>query len=727
MGKSKEKILIVVESPAKGKKIQHLLPDDKEYIILASKGHIADLSKKGQYNLGVNIDKDYLPHFVISEDRISDLNAIIDSASIASKVLLATDPDREGEAIAYHLAERIKQACKKIKRIEFKEITKKGILDALHKEREIDDNLVQAAIARRVLDRIVGYLGSPFVIKQIGKGVSAGRVQSVALRLIVDREREIEVFKPEEYWNIKANLIKFADSPFIANLHQKADITNEQDATLIKKELEEATFTVTKVDAKPKKRYPLPPLDTAKLQMLADTRYNLTSSRTMDAAQKLYENGIITYMRTDSLRLSSEAITMARGWIQSNHPDCLPPKEVVYKNSDAAQDAHEAIRPTDISVLPKAKPIDDDEKVYKLIWDMFVACQMNPAIYDTTSVTITTDSKRILKCSGRVLKDMGWLVITGEIDEDKEDDNKLPDLSEKDLLSLVKPGVIAEQKFTQPPRRFKNATLIQELKDKKIGRPSTYESIMTKICDTRNFVTKDKKNLIPTKIGKDLSDLLTKYFTFMNIDYTSKLEEKLDKIAAGNCSYVDAMKDFFPPFKSELDKAYNESNKHTDYICTKCGAEMLLKRSTLGYFLGCSNYPKCKTTISCELIDDKIVQSTKQLEEAPKDTLCPTCGATMFIRNGKFGEFYSCSLYPNCHGSRKKPFGKQCPNCGKDLFRTVFYKLPHKGPVLCCTGYPKCNYVEDLEEENFEEKHKENLKEIRHNSKKMGKTAPDIL
>ncbi len=694
----KEKVLIIVESPKKTKSIQNYLPKDKEFIILASRGHVVDLSKRYKYNLGININKDYEPHFIINNDKLDILQSIIDSATLVDKVLLCTDPDREGEAIAYHIANRIKQAGKPIKRVEFREITKKGVQEGIANERDIDMRLVNAAISRRVLDRVVGYLGSPFVIKRLGKGVSAGRVQSVALRLVTEREKEIENFKPVEYWAIKANLSKFAEGQFVANYHQKADIPNEEEALAIKKELESASYKIVKIEAKPKKRNPYPPLDTARLQMAASSRFKLSSGRTMDAAQKLYEDGKITYMRTDSMRISEEAIAMVRDWIKTNYPNCLPDKANFYKNSDSAQDAHEAIRPTDVSVLPSKRPASDEEKVYRVIWDSFVTCQMNPAIYDTTSVTIKTDGNRELRANGRILRELGWLTIAG-IDKGDDDstDAKLPSLIENDILTLVPPGVIADQKFTEPPRRYKEASLVEELKKRKIGRPSTYATIMNTICEARNFVTKKNEVLFPTDVGRDLTDLLCKYFTFMNYDYTANLEDMLEgKVSSGEMTYVDLMNEFFPKFKEEVDKAYKESENYTEYTCGKCGAEMLLKKSSLGNFLGCSNYPNCKSILPCEVVDGKIVIIKKELPKA-ENAECPKCGGPMVVRVGKFGEFLSCASYPNCNGQRKKPAGKKCPECGRDLFKTYFANPPNQGEVFCCTGYPDCKHVEKAE------------------------------
>lgn len=715
MSKSKEKVLIVVESPSKIKTIKKYVPQDRDYSIIASVGHVVDLSYKFKHRLGVDIEKEFKPNFVINKDKIDVVQSILDGASLADKIVLATDPDREGEAIAHHIAERIKHLSKKIKRVEFPELTKIGIPAGLKKERDIDSNLVNAAIARRVLDRIVGFMGSPFVIKRIGKGCSAGRVQSVALKLVVEREREIKNFKPEEYWNVKVNLHKLPKDSFFASLQHKDKISNKKDAMSIKEELENSKYVVKHIAAKEKKRNPYPPLNTAKLQMVASSRIGIPSSRTMSAAQELYQDGRITYIRTDSLRVSPEAIKMVREWVGKKHPNCLPTKSNMYKNKGTIQDGHEAIRPTDVSIEPEDKPKTDKEKIYKLVWEYFVASQMKPAVYDTTSVTIETNKKRTLKTNGRMLKEAGWLSLLGvEEDDDNEKDSLLPPLVVKDILNLGKKGVLADQKFTQAPPRYKEHTLVKELENKGIGRPSTYATIMKTICETRNFVESKNKSLIPTKIGKDIVNLLDEYFTFMQYDYTSKLENKLDLISDGKCTYLETMEDFYKYFKAEIDKAYTKTKIETDYVCTKCNSKMVLQKSALGYFLGCGQYPKCKNIVSCEVVDGKITLAPdKNKNYAPENIKCPKCKSRMLIRSGKFGEFYSCESYPDCRGSRKIPYGKKCPDCGNELYRNIF----RHGPVLCCMGYPKCKHVESLKEDNFEEKQKKIINDIKRNTK----------
>jgi len=714
MSAQKEKVLIIVESPSKINTIKKYLPKDKDYFILASIGHIVDLSYKFKHRLGVDLENNFNTSFVINKDKIDVMQSIFDAATVADKIILATDPDREGEAIAYHIADRLKGFRKEIKRVEFPELTKIGIPTGLKKEREIDFNLANAAIARRVLDRIVGFMGSPFVIKRLGRGCSAGRVQSVALKLIVEREKEIKNFKPEEYWNIKVELCKAKDS-FFVSLHNKDNISNKKDAIFIKEELEKSKYVVKNIIAKEKKRNPYPPLNTAKLQMVASSRLGISSSNTMSIAQDLYQAGKITYIRTDSLRVSPEAIDMVRNWISKKHSNSLPKEPNNYKNKSSAQDGHEAIRPTDVNIEPENNPKTDDEKIYKLIWEYFVASQMKPAVYDTTSITIETNKKRVLKTNGRILKEAGWLSLLGvEEDDDNETDSLLPSLFVKDVLNIGEKGVLADQKFTQPPPRFKNHTLIKELESKGIGRPSTYATIMKTICETRNFVESKNKSLIPTQIGKNIVKLLDDHFTFMEYNYTSKLENKLDLISGGKCTYLETMEDFFKYFKTELDKAYTKTKIETDYVCTKCDSKMVLQRSALGYFLGCGKYPECRNIMSCEVVDGIITLAPDKNKRYASDNIkCPICTSKMLIRSGKYGDFYSCEDYPNCRGSRKLPYGKKCPDCGNELYRTIF----RKGPVLCCMGYPDCKHVEYLEENNFKENHKKIIKDIKRNTK----------
>ncbi|HUU87002.1 MAG TPA: type I DNA topoisomerase [Candidatus Glassbacteria bacterium] len=722
-----QKVLIIVESPAKIKSIIKFLPKDgNKYQVLPTVGHVAELSKKGKYNLGIDLEKKYKPSFIISDNRIDVMKALVDGAREADKILVATDDDREGEHIGASVIQRLNTTGKIVKRIKFQEITKTAFSASLNKEGEIDEKLVQAAISRRVLDRMVGFLVSPLVIKRLGKGLSAGRVQSVALRLVVEREKEIEAFTPEEYWVIHSHLLtSSSDIPIIAKLVDK--ITNKKDALDIKKELEKSSYKVIKIVANETKRYPPKPIITSDLQKLGSSRYSFAAKRTMKAAQTLYENGKITYLRTDSVRQSEEAVDAIRAFLKKDHPKALPAKPNIYKNKDAAQDAHEAIRPTYLDSLPVDKPTTDEEKLYKIIWEVTVASQMKPALFDSTSVTIVTDKKKELKANGRVLKELGWLAVTKHVNVEKEDtkDSKLPILKKNEALNLTKPNVTAEQKFTKPPSRFSDATLVQELKDKGIGRPSTYADIMGKISD-RQYVVRKGKTLAATDTGKKLVEFLKKYFDFMEYDYTADMETQLDKIGSGKQTYIRMMDKFYPSLKKMVDDAYHDTESaEFKFACDKCGKPMYIRKSNFGFFLGCSGYnPKsddcCKNIIPCEMIDGKITPLDKKNNSAPDNVKCPKCKGPMIISNGKYGKVYRCDE-SGCNGYRKIPYGKKCPRCKGELYRTVFTKPPHKGPVLCCMEYPKCKYVENLNEDGFDKDRKKQYDTY----KKMKKNVED--
>jgi len=693
-----QRILIVVESPGKIKKIIASLPKDNKYRVVPSIGHFMELAKDGKDNLGIELDSNYEPRFRLMDDKRDVLTAIIDAAKEADKILIATDPDREGELIGYSIIEQLLVLDKQIKRIEFKEITKTGIETALKNERDLDMDLVQAALSRRVLDRVVGFLVSPLVIKILGKGLSAGRVQSVALKLLVERELEIQAFKPEEYWTIQSALKANGSTiHIITNLNCK--ISNKQDADLAVKDLESATYTVSNIESKQTEKAPPVPITTSLLQQIASSRFSFGGQRTMKSAQKLYEDGLITYHRTDSKRQSIEAVTVIREWIQTNKKDYLPDKPNIYKNKDSAQDAHEAIRPAHIEQLPKEHPLTDEEKLYKLIWEATIGSQMSAAIYDITTVTIKTDNNRELKVTGKMLNSAGWLSVTQYADVDKEDekDIKLPKMVVGDILSKVPSGISAKQKHTLPPKRYSEGTLVKELEKRGIGRPSTYADITNKIT-SREYVSKKGKSFVATPIGIKLVQFLQDNFSFMEYDYTSDLEEVLDKIAHGKYSYEKMMNDFYPSFRKTVDDVYVNANY--GHKCDKCGKLMICKKSDFGYFLGCSDYPKCKNTKLCKIVDGKIVEvNDKTISKmAPDDVKCPECNSNMKLYSGKFGSFYSCINYPNCKGTKKVSCGKQCPKCGGELYRTVFDRPPHNGPVLCCMAYPECKHVEYLKE-----------------------------
>jgi DNA topoisomerase-1 len=710
------KTLVVVESPAKAKTIKKYL--GSKYEVLASKGHIKDLPKK----LGVDIEKGFQETYEVVPGKEKVLQELKTAAKTVDEVLLATDPDREGEAIAWHIAEELKPAKKATKRVEFHEITKKGVEYGVAHPRELDKHLYDAQRARRVLDRIVGYDVSALVWSKLAFGLSAGRVQSVALRLIVDREREIEAFVPEEYWNCGAALALTnggVEHPFLARLvsrgGEKLAVKNGEQAAQVRAHLESARYVVAKVTKSERKRNPPPPYTTSKLQQDAVNRLGFGAKRAMQIAQGLYEGidlgkdggavGLITYMRTDSTRLSPDAVNAARDYVAEKHgKEWVPAQPNVFKSKKNAQDAHEAIRPTSLELTPESvrRHLKDDQfKLYKLIWDRFLASQMTPAVYDQTSVdvegTATDRTQYGLRASGRVLKFSGWLEAygkgepakaaplageaeaseNGEKADGAEKDGRdlladdaeasLPELSEGQPLHLVTPpGVLTEQKFTQPPPRYSEASLVRELEERGIGRPSTYAEIISKV-QARDYVEKiDGARFRPTTLGKFVVDgLVRSELDFMDPAFTSKMEEELDEVEAGNEQRIDLLKRFYKRFRSQLDKSkkgkrWNPEPEPTEEKCELDGGTMLKRWSRNGWFLGCANYPECKSTRDLGADGTPVV---------PRETgiSCDKCGKPMVIRSGRFGEFLSCTGYPECKNAKPVPLGVKCPKCGGDL------------------------------------------------------------
>lgn len=681
------KTLIIVESPAKARKISKILGD--KFVVKASYGHVVDLSTDGFGNLGVDIDNDFTPKYIVIPDQKDKVKAIIAAAKGVDQIYAAPDPDREGEAIAWHLAEILKNTKLPIFRVTFDEITQKGIMKGIKAPRNINIDLFNAQQARRVLDRIVGFSVSPFLIRKIGPKMSAGRVQSVAVRMVVDREREIEAFKPEEYWPISAQLAKsLKEESFSAKYINK--VTNEKDALKIKSDLDNDKYKVFEVVEEQKPKKPNPPFITSSLASSAAGKYKFAAARTMKAAQALYEAGKITYIRTDSFRLSEDAVEECRLWLKENAYD-IPDKSNIYATKKAAQDAHEAIRPTDVTLTPKNIFLPDDEqKIYTLVWERFVACQMNPALYDNVNVTIKTSSDYLLKANGRTLKYKGWLEIMGDIDND-DSDVKLPILKKNDELILVSPKVKTEQKFTKPPPRFTEKTLIKELERRDIGRPSTYATIMSKITQ-RSYVQKKSNTFFPTDCGKKIVDKLVDAFCFMDYNYTADMEKKLDKIACGKLGYVEMLNGFYIPFKEELKKAYSVDQKDYGFICDKCKSKMVLRHSKFGFFLACSGYPKCNRTLSVDMVGDKPILRGTLKPDLIDNIICPNCKSGMVKRDGKFGPFYACVEYPKCKGTKKVPYGKKCTECGHELYAAIY----NNKNVLFCMNYPNCKHKEDL-------------------------------
>lgn len=588
------KTLVIVESPSKADKIQNYL--GKDYIVMASKGHITDLAKGGPHGLGVDVNNNFKPKYVLMEDKIDTLDALLKASQRVDKILVASDPDREGEAIAWHLASRLEDVGKPIKRMVFNEIKKDKLLKAVKDVRDIDMNLFHAQEARRILDRLVGFTASPFLMNFFGPKLSAGRVQSVVTKMVIDREREIESFIPEEFWTINTSLSKDSQSSFVAKYTGR--LTDEKTAEAIKLKLSDkkSEYVVSEVLAEEEKKFPTPPLVTSSLQQIMSRVHGFGADRTMKAAQALYESGYCTYIRTDSVRVGDEALKEVRDWISNNNYE-MPKKANSFKNKDAAQDAHECIRPSDLSLIPGQNfaIIDPDEKlVYETIWKYFVASQMMPATFNTLKVTchLKNDKNMEVKASGKALKSKGFLEILGVNDDSKID---IPPLSNGDTLKLFgdKP-VKCERKQTQPPPRYSEDKLIKELVNKNIGRPATYADLLSKIT-ARNYVEKKGNVYHATDLGKKITDVLNKYFTFMDYDYTAKMEQQLDEVEGGKVDHIEMLKKFYPEYKKELDVAYVE---YGGTLCDKCGSPMSTRtvKATGDKFLSCSAYPKCKYT-----------------------------------------------------------------------------------------------------------------------------------
>lgn len=585
---------MIVESPAKAEKIQGYL--GKDFIVLASKGHITDLAKGGRFGLGVDVDNDFRPRYVLQEDKIETLDMLLKAAKKCDAILIASDPDREGEAIAWHLQERLKDTGLPIKRVVFNEIKKDKIQKAVKSPRDVDVNLFHSQEARRILDRLVGFMASPFLMNYFGPKLSAGRVQSVVTRMVIDREREIEAFVPETFWTISVMLAPATNmkAGFMTKFNGRP--TNEKDAKSIKDTLNVDPYIVSEVISDEEAKYPQPPLVTSTLQRIMSKEHGFSADRTMKAAQSLYENGYCTYIRTDSVRVGDEALEDVRKWIQ-DHKYGLPKKAYTYKNKDAAQDAHECIRPSDLALEPNNNyaMVDPDEKlVYETIWKYFVASQMLPAVYDTMKVTahIKGDPTHEVKASGKALKSKGFLEVLGIQDDSKID---IPLLKVGDILQRFgKIPVQLEKKQTQPPPRYSEDKLIKELVNKNIGRPATYAELLSKIS-SRNYVEKKGNVFHATDLGKKITDELLQFFTFMDYDYTAKMEQQLDEIESGKVNHIDMLKKFYPEFKKELDKAYVG---HGANMCPKCGSPMSIRTTKTGKFWGCSGYPKCKHTVN---------------------------------------------------------------------------------------------------------------------------------
>jgi DNA topoisomerase I len=709
------KNLVIVESPAKARTLGKYL--GRNYTVKASVGHIVDLPKS---KLGVDIEHDFAPEYAVIHGKGKVIEELKKAAKDKENIYLAPDPDREGEAIAWHIAERIGRK-KNVHRVLFNEITKKAVQEAIKHPLKLDQNKFDAQVARRILDRLVGYQLSPLLWKKVRRGLSAGRVQSVAVRIITEREREIRAFVKEEYWTITAQLEGAAPPPINANLfeldgkrldHKTFRLENETAATGVVSQLDGADWVVAKVEKRDRKRNPTPPFITSKLQQEASRKLGYQPSRTMRIAQKLYEGvelgdegavGLITYMRTDSTRISNDALDAVRGYIGSRYgAEYVPEKPNVYKSKKSAQDAHEAIRPTSIDYDPErvAPYLSKEElNLYTLIWNRFVACQMAQARLEQTTVDIKA-KKALFRATGQVVKFDGFIRVytEGRDEASTEDDERtLPALAEGDRLNLL--ALTPDQHFTQPPPRFTQATLIKELEEKGIGRPSTYASIMNTILGKEYVQEDEQRRLFPTELGMLVTDLLVVSFPdILNVEFTAGMEETLDGIEEGTQNWVQAMRIFYAPFSKDLEKAETEmrnvkaEERPTDIKCDQCGETMVIRWGRKGEFLACRSYPECKNTKNFTRSEDGEIEVAKA---ETTDEVCEKCGKPMLVRFGRYGKFLGCSGYPECKTIvpmvKPKSLGIKCPDCGEG---EILEKRSRRGKIFySCNRYPKCTFA----------------------------------
>ena len=676
--------LIIVESPSKAKTIEKYLGG--KYKVDASGGHVRDLPEK---RLGVNIAKNYEPNYVISADKKPVIKRLKEKVEKADKIYLATDPDREGEAISWHLQE-VLGLKDKAQRIEFNEISEKAVKEALKNPREINYNLVDSQQARRVLDRLVGYKLSPLLCKRIQNGLSAGRVQSVALRIIVDKEREIRAFVPAEYWNLTATLSDGHHKPFTAYLAEKDGKkfkpANQAEADEVENAIKAANgaFAVKQVKKTDTKSHALPPFTTSTMQQDASAKLNMSSPMCMQVAQHLYEGietqeghlALVTYIRTDSVRISAESQARAREYIAEKYGDeYVPEKPNFYKSKKNAQDAHEAIRPIDLSMTPeKVKPLLDRNhyNLYKLIYERFIASQMSEAKYNYVTID-SVCGDYTFRTNGRTVVFKGYTAVyddykANQETEDGEIVKVIPPVKEGDGLKAE--NVSKEQKFTKPPVRFTDASLVRIMEEKGIGRPSTYATIIS-VLSKRKYTVKENKYIVPTEIAFRITDMLVKYFPdIMDVSFTAGMEDKLDDIEKGGQDWHKIIADFYPPFAEKLAFAATDGDEITDIVCEKCGAPMIRKNGRYGKFLACSNYPECS--------------NIKSEKEEVSDVKCDKCGAMMVYKTGKYGRFLACPNYPEC--TNVKPIDEEtttekCEKCGGDMV----VKKGRFGKYLQCT------------------------------------------
>ncbi|MDU5774370.1 MAG: type I DNA topoisomerase [Clostridium perfringens] len=691
--------LVIVESPAKAKTIEKYL--GKNYVVEASMGHVRDLPKS---QLGVDIENEYNPKYITIRGKGELLSKLRKLAKKSDKIYLATDPDREGEAISWHLANVLKIDENENCRIEFNEITKDAVKNSIKHPRKINCNLVDAQQARRVLDRLVGYEISPLLWRNVKWGLSAGRVQSAALKLICDREEEIKKFNPEEYWTVDVKLKKGKKSfpvKLTTKNKKKIEIKNKEQADQIIDELKENEYIVSKIKKGTKNKNPLAPFTTSTLQQEASKKLNFMTKKTMSVAQQLYEGvevkkfgtvGLITYMRTDSVRISKEAQEKALNFIDETYgKEYVPEEPRVYKGKKNIQDAHEAIRPTYVEITPeiaKANLSNDQYKLYALIWKRFIASQMATCILNTNSLEIK-NGDYTLRASGSTIKFDGFMKVYEYILGEEEESVLLPELEENEVLK--EESIEGKQHFTQPPARYSEAAFVKLLEEKGIGRPSTYVPTISTLI-SRKYVDREKKIIIPTELGFIVNDILSNYFKqIVDTDFTAEMEVKLDNVEAGKESWTHIVDEFFTPLKEDIEKAEKEiskviiEDKVSDVPCDKCGRLMVIKHGRFGDFLACPGYPEC--------------QNTKPIVEEV-DANCPLCGGKILVKRSKKGNrFYGCSNYPECNFvSWYEPTNEKCPECGSYMVKRY---SKSKGEYLQCSD-KECKYEKIIEKNNDE-------------------------
>ncbi len=725
------KSLVIVESPAKAKTIGKYL--GKQFIVKASLGHVKDLPKK---DLAVDVERDFTPKYEVIEGKKKLIAELKQAAKGVDSVYLAADPDREGEAICWHLKEELepkKSDKPAIFRVMFNEITANAVKRAFDKPLSVNVHLVEAQQARRVLDRLVGYKISPLLWDKVRRGLSAGRVQTVAVRLVVEREREIRAFQKQEYWTIDVALNAKKPPTLSARLNKISNetptVSDEKTATGIVTDVDGATYTVRSVSTREKRRNPVPPFITSTLQQESSRKLRFSVKRTMMLAQGLYEGkeigkegsvGLITYMRTDSTRVSEDALTEVRDFIQSRYAQepvtpegssYLPKTPNVYKTKKDAQDAHEAIRPTSVHRTPESleKYLAEDElKLYRLIWVRFVASQMTPAVLDQTTIDIAASGKSkveyLFRATGSILKFDGFLKVYEEGKDQKDEDDedlkhKLPAVSEGEELRFKE--ILPGQHFTEPPPRYNEATLVKKLEADGVGRPSTYASILSTIQD-REYVKKEGGRFTPTELGMVVTDLLLESFNdLFDVKYTARMEEELDEIEDGRIEWRVAMAEFYGRFQKDLEHAernmtdIKRMERPTDLVCEKCGKPMVIKWGKHGSFIACTGYPECTNTR--ELTVDLPDVDKADFNEQDEAEYCENCGRPMVLKKGRFGQFYACSGYPDCKttkqigGEQRKdvPLDEKCPQCDSNLVQ----KYGRYGEFVACSNYPKCKFV----------------------------------